>query len=136
MPGGTLLLSDVFDNDGTSGVTLKQSLGFSGGPTLQDAKNVLLRQAAAAYANSIRLAPNYPLTTAQVVSQTNRHSPLAIAIRSWPLRLSSTALTTSKVRAADSAELHRFVRKTAPVEVDRGRFSLSRWGARKPQHLH
>ena len=71
MPGGNLLLSDVFDNDGTSGVTLKQSLDFKGGPSLQDAKNVLLRQAAAAYANSIRLSPNYPLTTAQVVAQTN-----------------------------------------------------------------
>jgi hypothetical protein len=72
MPGGNLTFAAAgFTNTGTaSGVTLKASLDFGGGPTLQDAKNVLLRQAAAAYANSIRLN-NYPLTTAQVIAQTN-----------------------------------------------------------------
>jgi hypothetical protein len=71
MPGGNLTLGSLFTNTGTaSGVTLKAALDFKGGPTLQDAKNVLLRQAAAAYANSIRLA-GYPLTTAQVIAQTN-----------------------------------------------------------------
>jgi len=74
MPGGNLLLANVFIGSGytvASGVTLHDALFFSGGPDLQDAKNVLLRQAAAAYANSIRLAGAYPLTTAQVIAQTN-----------------------------------------------------------------
>jgi hypothetical protein len=72
MPGGNLTFAAAgFTNTGTAAnVTLKASLDFSGGPTLQDAKNVLLRQAAAAYANSIRLA-GYPLSTAQVIAQTN-----------------------------------------------------------------
>jgi hypothetical protein len=72
MPGGTFTFAGAgFTNTGTAAnITLKASLDFAGGPTLQDAKNVLLRQAAAAYANSIRLA-GYPLTTAQVVAQTN-----------------------------------------------------------------
>jgi hypothetical protein len=72
MPGGNLTLGSVFTNTGSaSGTTLKDALDFQGGPDLQDAKNILLRQAAAAYANSIRLAGAYPLTTAQVIAQTN-----------------------------------------------------------------
>ena len=53
----------------SANTTLKASLAFSGGPTLQDKKNVLLRQAAAAYFNSIRFPGAYPLTTAQVIAQ-------------------------------------------------------------------
>lgn len=60
-----------FVGTGQQNVTLQVALTYSGGPTLQDAKNVLLRQAAAAYLNSVRLSGAYPLTTAQVVAGVN-----------------------------------------------------------------
>jgi hypothetical protein len=44
-------------------------LSFQGGPTVQDAKNILLRAAAAAYLSS--LSVNYPLSSADVVSMVN-----------------------------------------------------------------
>ena len=49
--------------------TLLEALSFKGGPTVQDAKNILLHHAAAAYLNS--LAVDYPLTDAEVVSMVN-----------------------------------------------------------------
>jgi hypothetical protein len=48
---------------------LLAALSFQGGPTVQDAKNILLRAAAAAYLSS--LAVDYPLTSAQVVAMVN-----------------------------------------------------------------
>jgi hypothetical protein len=49
--------------------TLLQALSFQGGPTIQDAKDILLRIAAAAYLNS--LSVDYPLSSADVVSMVN-----------------------------------------------------------------
>jgi len=53
----------------SEGTTLLSALSLRGGPTVQDAKNILLRAAAAAYLSS--LAVDYPLTTAEVVSMVN-----------------------------------------------------------------
>jgi hypothetical protein len=52
-----------------SSTTLLAALSFQGGPTVQDAKNILLRAAAAAYLNS--LAVDYPLDPGEVVSMVN-----------------------------------------------------------------
>jgi hypothetical protein len=49
--------------------TLLKALSFKGGPTLEDAMNLLAHHAAAAYLNS--LAVDYPLTTAEVVDMVN-----------------------------------------------------------------
>jgi hypothetical protein len=72
-PASGQFIGSTFTNSGYpagSGPTLQDALNFKGGPSLQDAKNVLLRQAAAAYFNSQRLS-GYPLTTAQVVANVN-----------------------------------------------------------------
>jgi hypothetical protein len=70
VPITTTLAGAGFTNTGLpAGTTLLEALSFQGGPTLQDAKNILLRQAAAAYLNSLAIA--YPLTTAEVVSMVN-----------------------------------------------------------------
>jgi hypothetical protein len=97
MPGGSLFIGSVFTNSGyTAGAapTLHDALFFTGGPTLQDAKNILLRQAAAAYANSIRLA-GYPLTTAQVVAMTD--AALASGDRSTILALADVLNTDNNL---------------------------------------
>jgi hypothetical protein len=49
--------------------TLLEALSFQGGPSLQDAINLLLHHAAAAYLNS--LAVDYPLTPDEVVDMVN-----------------------------------------------------------------
>jgi hypothetical protein len=49
--------------------TLLQALSFQGGNTLCGGAEILLRAAAAAYLNTLRV--NYPLTTAQVVADVN-----------------------------------------------------------------
>jgi hypothetical protein len=70
VPTTTTLAGAGFTNTGwPAGTTLLQALSFQGGPTVQDAKNILLRAAAAAYLNSF--AVDYPLTTAEVVSMVN-----------------------------------------------------------------
>jgi hypothetical protein len=65
----TLAAAGFTDTGLPAGTTLLEALSFQGGPTLQDAKNILLRQAAAAYLNS--LAIDYPLTTAEVLDLVN-----------------------------------------------------------------
>jgi hypothetical protein len=66
----TFTLADAgFVGTGNQDTTLLAALSFQGGPTLQDAKNILMRAAAAAYLNSI--AVDYPLSTAEVVSMVN-----------------------------------------------------------------
>jgi hypothetical protein len=66
----TFTLADAgFVGTGNQDVTLLAALSFQGGPTVQDAKNILMRAAAAAYLNSF--AVDYPLTTAEVVSMVN-----------------------------------------------------------------
>jgi hypothetical protein len=70
VPTTTTLAAAGFTNTGLpAGTTLLQALSFQGGPTVQDAKNILLRAAAAAYLNSFAVA--YPLSTAEVVSMVN-----------------------------------------------------------------
>jgi hypothetical protein len=82
----TTLSGAGFTNTGwPSGTTLLAALSFQGGSTVQDAKNILLRAAAAAYLNS--LAVDYPLTTAQVVSMVN--AALASGDRDTILALAS-----------------------------------------------
>jgi len=72
---------------------LLDALSFQGGPTLQDAKNILLRAAAAAYLSS--LAVDYPLTTAQVVSMVN--AALASGDRDTILSVASTLDTNNNL---------------------------------------
>jgi hypothetical protein len=50
--------------------TLLEALSFKGGPTLEDAKNLLAHHAAAAYLNSLAL-DDYPLDTADVIDLVN-----------------------------------------------------------------
>jgi hypothetical protein len=70
VPITTTLAAAGFTNTGLpAGTTLLEALSFQGGPTVQDAKNILLRAAAAAYLNSF--AVDYPLSTAEVVSMVN-----------------------------------------------------------------
>jgi hypothetical protein len=66
----TTLAGAGFTSTGHSaGTTLLEALSFQGGPTVQDAKDILLRAAAAAYLNSF--AVDYPLSTAEVISMVN-----------------------------------------------------------------
>jgi len=70
VPTTTTLADAGFTNTGLpAGTTLLEALSFKGGPTVQDAKNILLRQAAAAYLNSLSIA--YAFTTAEVVDMVN-----------------------------------------------------------------
>jgi hypothetical protein len=70
VPTTTTLADAGFTNTGLpAGTTLLAALSFQGGPTVQDAKNILLRQAAAAYLNSLSIA--YAFTTAEVVDMVN-----------------------------------------------------------------
>lgn len=50
-------------------LTLLEALSVQGGKTVQDAKNLLLKQAAAAYLNSLSVA--YAFTTSEVVDMVN-----------------------------------------------------------------
>jgi hypothetical protein len=65
----TTLAGAGFVGTGNQGATLLAALSFQGGPTVQDAKNILMRAAAAAYLNSF--AVDYPLEPAEVVSMVN-----------------------------------------------------------------
>jgi hypothetical protein len=87
VPITTTLAGAGFTNTGwPADTTLLQALSFQGGPTVQDAKNILLRAAAAAYLNSFDL--DYPLTTAEVVSMVN--DALASGDRATILALAAT----------------------------------------------
>jgi len=67
----TTLLAAGFIGTGNDNVTLDAALSFSGGSTLQDAKNNLMKQAVAALLNASTPGMNYPLTKAQVLAQVN-----------------------------------------------------------------
>jgi hypothetical protein len=58
-----------FVGTGNDNTTLLTALSFKGGNTLQDAKNNLMRAAAAAYLNSKAL--NYPVSTGTLVFVVN-----------------------------------------------------------------
>jgi hypothetical protein len=70
VPLSRTLAGAGFIGTGNDNVTLLAALSFQGGSTLQDAKNILMRAAAAAYLNSF--AVDYPLSTAEVVSMVNK----------------------------------------------------------------
>ncbi len=67
--------------------TLAQALAFGGGPGADGAAQILLRAAVAALLNSTALS-GYPLTTSQVISQTN--AALASGDRSAMLTLATS----------------------------------------------
>jgi hypothetical protein len=67
----TTLLAAGFIGTGNDGVSLDDALGFSGGPTVQDAKNNLMKQAVAALLNAATTGMNYPLTVNQVLAEVN-----------------------------------------------------------------
>jgi hypothetical protein len=75
-----------FVGTGNDDATLLEALSFQGGPTLQDAINILLRQAAAAYLNSLTI--DYPLTTDEVVDMVN--DAIASGDRATILALAAT----------------------------------------------
>jgi hypothetical protein len=71
VPGVTTLGGAGFTNTGNQGATMLAALSFSGGPTLQDAKNNLMKQAVAALLNAATSGMNYPLTVNEVLTQVN-----------------------------------------------------------------
>jgi hypothetical protein len=83
-----MLVGDVFSaaTGDFADATLLEALSFQGGPGVDGATEILLRAAVAAYLNSF--AVDYPLTTAEVVSQVN--AALASGSRSTMLTLAST----------------------------------------------
>lgn len=83
-----MLVGDVF-SEATgefADATLLEALSFQGGPGVGGATEILLRAAVAAYLNSF--AVDYPLTTAEVISQVNE--ALASGSRSTILALATT----------------------------------------------
>lgn len=62
---------DVPDSLGMDNNTLLQALDFGGGPGVTGGAQILFRAAAAALLNAEHSGVNYPLTTAQVISQVN-----------------------------------------------------------------
>jgi hypothetical protein len=77
---------DVPDSLGYDNVTLVDALSFQGGPGVQGGAQILLRAGVAALLNSNSV--NYPLTTAQVISQVN--AALASLDRDTMLALATT----------------------------------------------
>jgi hypothetical protein len=82
------LVGDVFTAaTGTfAATTLLDALSFQGGPGVDGATEILLRAAVAAYLNSF--AVDYPLSTAEVISQVN--TALASGDRATMLALAAT----------------------------------------------
>jgi hypothetical protein len=62
---------DVPDSLGLDTKTLMEALSFKGGPGVGGAAQILLRAAVAALLNSSSSTVDYPLTTAEVISQVN-----------------------------------------------------------------
>jgi len=71
VPGVTTLAGAGFVGTGNQTTTLLDALSFKGGPSVQDAKNLLMKQAAAALLNAATTNMNYPLSVAQVLSEVN-----------------------------------------------------------------
>jgi hypothetical protein len=70
VPLNTTLAGAGFTNTGLPGTTpILAALFFGGGPTVQDAKNLLLKQAVAAFLNSQSV--DFAFTTGEVVSMVN-----------------------------------------------------------------
>jgi hypothetical protein len=83
-------VSSVFSgaNPNQAGKTLLQALQFGGGPGVDGAEQILLRAAVSALLNSTSSLVNYPLTTAQVISQVS--AALATDNRATILALATT----------------------------------------------
>ena len=82
-------LGSVFAGTGSlASRTFAQALDFSGGNTLTEAKQILLRQAVAALLNAAHPDVDYPKTTAEIVSDVN--AALASNNRSTILGLATT----------------------------------------------
>jgi hypothetical protein len=88
VPGVTTLGGAGFVGTGNQGTTMLDALSFGGGPSVQDAKNLLMQQAVAALLNAATPGMNYPLTVAQVLQQVN--AALATNNRDFILGLQST----------------------------------------------
>lgn len=71
VPGVTTLGGAGFTNTGNQTTKMSDALAFKGGPSVQDAKNLLMKQAVAALLNAATTGMQYPLTVAQVLSETN-----------------------------------------------------------------
>lgn len=84
----TTLAAAGFTNTGNQTTTLDAALSFSGGPTVQDAKNNLMKQAVAALLNAATPGMNYPLTVTQVLTQVN--AALATGDKTTILNLAAT----------------------------------------------
>jgi len=85
-----------FTSTGTSGsVSMLDALSFSGGNTVQDAKNLLLKQAVAALLNAATPGMNYPLTTTEILNQVN--AALATGNRGTILALAATLETDNSL---------------------------------------
>ena len=82
-------MASVFTGAGALGSsTLMQALAFRGGPMIEGAKQILLRQAVAAVLNAAHPGVDYPLSTAQVISAVN--AALASGNRSTILALAGS----------------------------------------------
>jgi hypothetical protein len=106
MPGYWKNHPEAFAGTGVTPTTTLVSVGFSvdAGLTFQEALelkggdlNALPRHAAAAYLTAASPGVDYPLTTAQVVTETNAATPPATTRRR---RTASTTSTTSTHRAS------------------------------------
>jgi hypothetical protein len=71
VPGVTTLGGAGFVGTGNQTTTMLDALSFKGGPSVQDAKNLLMKQAVAALLNAATPGMNYPLSVANVISMVN-----------------------------------------------------------------
>jgi hypothetical protein len=78
---------DVPDALGLDNVTLLEALDFQGGPTIQAAARILLRQAVAALLNAASADVDFPLSVAEVIARVN--AALASGDRSTILALAA-----------------------------------------------
>ena len=85
-------------------VTFLAALDFEGGPTIRDAAQILLRQAVAAYLNSLHPTIEFSLSSAQVVSQTN--AALATLDRGTILALASDLDRRNNAGCPDAKSLN------------------------------
>jgi hypothetical protein len=70
-PATTTLGGAGFLLTGNQGTLMDDALSFKGGPSVQDAKNLLMKQAVAALLNAATPGMFYPLDVAHVISETN-----------------------------------------------------------------
>src|SRR5262249_42217418 len=69
--GGAAPANAAFTNSGQANLLMFDALSLPGGPDVQDAKNLLLKQAVGALLNAATSGMNYPLTTAQIRTEVN-----------------------------------------------------------------